>query len=103
MRTAQEGGRRAPPGLIETFFDHSRTSSRQARGQTPKAGNRFLKTVGGWSVVRTKIFSLLYIYLLLSFSFLYPTLFSPSFPSYLPFFILNQTNIKKQKEKRGRE
>ena len=27
MRTAQERGRsRAPPGLIETFFDHSRTS-----------------------------------------------------------------------------
>ena len=26
MRTAQERGRRAPPGLIEAFFDHRRTS-----------------------------------------------------------------------------
>ena len=31
MRPAQERGRRAPPGLIETCFDHTRTSSDRTR------------------------------------------------------------------------
>ena len=45
-RAAQERGRGAPPGLIETFFDHSRTSSdRKWRSRAVARGARALRHV----------------------------------------------------------